>query len=79
MAYYVYVLASQRYGTLYIGITNDLVRRVHEHKNKLAPGFASRYGVDRLMWFECYDDPSFAIAREKGAQEMAARLEDPVD
>ena len=48
-----------------MGITNDLVRRVHEDKNKLAPGFASRYGVDRFMWFECYDDPSFAIAREK--------------
>jgi putative endonuclease len=65
MAYYVYLLASERNGTLYVGVTNDLVRRVYEHKNKIGRGFTSRYDVVRLVWFEPYDDPSNAIAREK--------------
>ncbi|MBI2716307.1 MAG: GIY-YIG nuclease family protein [Rhizobiales bacterium] len=65
MAYYVYLLASDRNGTLYIGVTNDLVRRVYEHKNKILRGFTSQYGVGRLVWFETYDDPTNAIAREK--------------
>jgi putative endonuclease len=63
--YYVYFLASHRHGTLYLGVTNDLVRRVHEHKSHAVPGFSARYGVDRLVWFETYDDPEDAIAREK--------------
>lgn len=63
--YYVYILASRKHGTLYIGITRDLVRRIYEHKNKIIRGFTSRYGVDRLVWFESYDDPTNAIAREK--------------
>jgi putative endonuclease len=65
LAYYVYILASRRHGTLYLGVTNDLVRRVHEHKTKAARGFTSRYGVDRLVWFEIYEDPISAITREK--------------
>jgi putative endonuclease len=63
--FFVYLLASGKHGTLYLGVTNDLVRRVYEHKQKLLPGFTSRYGVDRLVWFESYDDPATAIAREK--------------
>ena len=65
MAYYVYLLASAKHGTLYLGVTNDLIRRIYEHKSKAIPGFTSRYGVDRLVWFECYDDPVSAITREK--------------
>ena len=65
MAYYVYLLASDRNGTLYIGVTSDLVRRVYEHKNKVKPGFTRRYDVGRLVWFEIYDDPTNAILREK--------------
>lgn len=65
MAYYVYLLASGKHGTLYLGVTNDLIRRVYEHKNKLLPGFTSRYGIDRLVWFEVYEDPRSAITREK--------------
>jgi len=61
MAYYVYILASRKYGTLYIGV----VRRVHEHKTKVVPGFTKRYGVDKLVLFEIFDDPANAIAREK--------------
>lgn len=65
MAYWVYLLASDKNGTLYIGVINNLVKRVYEHKLKAAPGFTKRYGVDRLVWFECYDDIRIAIEREK--------------
>ena len=63
--YYVYILASSKQGTLYIGITNDILRRVHEHKLKLVRGFSARYGIDKLVYFEIFDDPASAIAREK--------------
>jgi len=65
MAYCVYMLASRRNGTLYIGVTSDLVRRIFEHKSKFVPGFTTKYGVDRLVWYEVYDDPTNAITREK--------------
>jgi putative endonuclease len=65
MAYYVYLLSSGKHGTLYLGMTRDLVRRVYQHKTKATPGFTSRYGVTRLVWFETYDDPTTAITREK--------------
>ena len=65
MAYFVYIFASDRNGTLYLGVTNDLARRIYEHKNKVFRGFSSRYGVDRLVWFEVYDDPTTAISRQK--------------
>jgi putative endonuclease len=65
LPYYVYILASRKHGPLYPGITNDLIRRVHEHKSKLIPGFTLRYSVDRLVWFELYEDRVSAIVREK--------------
>ena len=65
MSYYVYLLASKRNGTLYVGGTNDLVRRVWEHKNDLADGFTKRYSVHQLVWFEAAESPSAAILREK--------------
>jgi putative endonuclease len=65
MPYYVYLLASDRNGTLYLGVTNDIVRRVYEHKSKAVAGFTKRYAVDKLVWFEVYDDPTNAITREK--------------
>jgi putative endonuclease len=65
MAYYVYLLASKKHGTLYLGVTNDIVRRVYEHRTKAVQGFTKRYGVDKLVWFEIYDDAITAIAREK--------------
>jgi putative endonuclease len=65
MAYYVYILASKKHGTLYIGVTNDLVRRVYEHRTKAVPGFTTKYGVDKLVLFEIYEDAVTAIAREK--------------
>ena len=63
--YYVYILASRKHGTLYIGVTNDLVRRAYQHKTHAARGFTSRYGIHLLVWFECYDDVLNAIAWEK--------------
>jgi putative endonuclease len=65
VAYYVYILASRKHGTLYISITSDLIRRVYEHKSKAVPGFSAKYDVNRLVWYEVYDDPTTAIAREK--------------
>jgi putative endonuclease len=65
MAMYVYLLASQKEGTLYVGVTNDLIRRVAQHKQKVLPGFTKRYDVRRLVWFEVYDAPTEAITREK--------------
>lgn len=62
---YTYILFSQRNGTLYIGVTNDLKRRVSEHKSKATPGFTQKYGVDKLGYFEEYNDVRFAIEREK--------------
>ena len=65
MAYQVYLLASKKHGTLYLGVTNDVVRRGYGHRTSATQGFAKRYGVDRLVWFEIYDDAMTAIAREK--------------
>jgi putative endonuclease len=67
--FYVYLLASKPYGTLYIGTTSDLVRRVWEHKNKVVPRFTKRYGVDRLMWFEAQTTAEAALRREKQIKE----------
>jgi putative endonuclease len=65
LAFYVYLLASRKHGTLYIGVTRDLVCGVYEHKQKVVLGFTSRYGVNRLVCYEIYDDPVNAITREK--------------
>jgi len=63
--YWVYILASGQHGTLHIGVTNDLIRRVYEHKNKVIKGFTTRYKINRLVWYETRDDPISAITREK--------------
>jgi putative endonuclease len=63
--YYVYILASKIGGTLYIGVTNNLVRRVHEHREKLVDGFTKRYDVAKLIYFETHSDVEAAITREK--------------
>ena len=62
---YVYILASQRNGTLYIGVTDDLSRRVYEHKQGMIEGFTKTYNVKRLVWYEVYEEITFAIQREK--------------
>jgi putative endonuclease len=63
--YYVYILASRRNGTLYTGVTNDLVRRVGEHKSGAVDGFTKKYKVDKLVYFEPMDDVRLAITKEK--------------
>ena len=63
--YYVYILASQRNGTLYIGVTSDLIKRVYEHKAKLLAGFTKQYNIDKLVYFEQTTDIESAITREK--------------
>lgn len=65
MTYYVYILANRRNGTLYIGITNNLVRRVYEHRNKLVQGFSQKYDLDKLVYYEEYQNSYTAIQREK--------------
>ncbi|HSX25266.1 MAG TPA: GIY-YIG nuclease family protein [Candidatus Andersenbacteria bacterium] len=65
MEYYVYILANKKQGTLYIGVTNNLVRRIHEHKHGLVPGFTKKYGVKNLVYFELTSDIKIGIAREK--------------
>ena len=63
--YFVYILASQRNGTLYVGVTNDLARRTGQHRDEDVEGFTAEYGVHILVWFEEYGDIGDAITREK--------------
>ena len=63
--YYVYILASKRNGTLYIGVTSNLAKRIYEHKHKLIGGFTKKYNVDRLVYYETTEDVESAILREK--------------
>jgi len=63
--YFVYILASKRNGTLYIGMTSNLLKRVDQHKNNLVEGFTAKYGVNRLVYYEQYHNANDAINREK--------------
>lgn len=64
-SYFVYILASKKNGTLYIGVTNDICRRVYEHKEKLVAGFTEKYNVSRLVYVEEFDNINEALHREK--------------
>jgi len=61
----VYILANKNNTVLYTGVTNDLLRRISEHKSKVFPGFSKRYNVDKLVYYEFFENPELAIAREK--------------
>jgi putative endonuclease len=67
--FFVYMLASKPYGTLYVGSTSDLIRRVWEHKIKAVPGFTAKYGVDRLVWYEQHETMEPAMLHEKRIKE----------
>jgi Predicted endonuclease containing a URI domain len=75
-SFFVYILASKRNGTLYIGVTNDLRRRIEEHRSGAVEGFTKKYGIKTLVYFEQTDSAEAAIAREKTAQELETRVED---
>jgi putative endonuclease len=63
--YYTYILASKKYGTLYTGVTNDIIRRMHEHKTKTFEGFTRKYDINLLVWFDSSDSIEGAITAEK--------------
>ena len=65
MSFYVYILASRRNGTLYIGMTDDLIRRAWEHRTGVVPGFTRKYGVTMLVWFEQHESRETAFQRER--------------
>lgn len=65
MYYYIYFVTNKRLNVLYVGVTNNLVRRIYEHKNKLIDGFTKKYNADRLVYYETYEDIKIAITREK--------------
>lgn len=64
-SYYIYIITNKHNKVLYIGVTSDLVKRIHEHKNKLADGFSKRYNLEKLVYYESTNDISSAIEREK--------------
>jgi putative endonuclease len=68
-AYYIYIITNKYNGTLYIGVTSDLKKRIWEHKNKVMKGFSAKYNVNQLVYFEEYDDINSAIYREKCLKE----------
>jgi putative endonuclease len=63
--YYIYLLTNKHNNVLYTGVTSDLIRRIYEHKNKIQKGFTKKYNVDRLLYYEIYNDIADAITREK--------------
>ena len=63
--YYIYLMTNKNNTVIYTGVTNDLIRRVYEHKNKLVEGFTKRYNVVKLVYYEIFDNPEIAITREK--------------
>ena len=74
MAFYVYMLANKRNGTIYVGMTDDLVKRVWQHRSDLIPGFTQRYGVKTLVWYEQHESRESAFMRERN-EEVESRLE----
>ena len=62
---YLYILSNKPNGTLYVGVTSDLIKRIYEHKNEITPGFSTRYNVKNLVYYEIFDFIEDAIAREK--------------
>ena len=66
---YVYILASKPYGTLYVGVTGSLVKRVWEHREHVVPGFTKRHDIAHLVWYECHESTIAAISREKQIKE----------
>jgi putative endonuclease len=77
--YYLYILANKRNGTLYVGVTGNLIKRVFEHKSNLAEGFTKKYNIHSLVYYEIYRDIEEAIKREKKSQKVEKILESKID
>ncbi len=73
MAFFTYIMASRRNGTLYIGHTEDMAKRLYEHREKLRPGFTAKYAVTQLVWYEIHDTRDGALARERAMKEWKRR------
>ena len=79
MSYYVYILSNNYNSTVYVGITNDLIRRVYEHKTHYDPAsFTARYHVDKLVYYELFSDPESAIEREKQLKSWTRRRKNKI-
>ncbi len=76
---YVYILFNKRNGTLYVGVTSNLVKRVYEHKQKFVKGFTEKYGVDKLGYYEVFEDILAAIEREKKIKKFTKKKETGID
>ena len=74
--YYIYILSNKNNNVLYTGVTNDLVRRCYEHKNKLLKGFTEKYNVDKLIYYEIFDHIEMAILREKQIKGYSRKKKD---
>lgn len=72
--YYVYILAKARNSTFYVGVTNNLVRRVFEHKEGMVPGFTKKYDIKTLVYYECFNDVYQAISREKTIKKWTRKI-----
>ena len=79
MSFYVYLLASRRNGTLYIGMTDDLPKRMWMHRTGALPGFTKQYGVKMLVWYEQHETRESAFARERQLKKMEQSVEDQTD
>ena len=75
-SFFIYILANKSNTTLYVGVTNNLIRRVYEHKNKLIEGFTKRYNIDKLIYFEQMEDVETAIEREKQIKNYSRKKKD---
>lgn len=71
--YFVYILTNKLNTVLYIGVTDNLIKRTYQHKNKLVDGFTKKYNINKLVYFEIYDDPTNAIKREKTIKNLLRR------
>jgi putative endonuclease len=69
----VYIMASKRYGAIYVGASGQLARRVFEHKNGIVPGFTKRYGLHLLVWYECFEHIGAAVQRERAIKHWPRR------
>lgn len=76
--YYIYILSNKNNTVIYTGMTNDLVRRCHEHKNKFIKGFTEKYNVDKLIYFEMFDYVDLAIKREKEIKGFSRKKKDAI-